>query len=94
MLSTGISEHLDYDTLYQLSSLYSLQEIYKSLGYQILETILSSKILIYAMNPGIGEEDLDDQIYRDQIALFVEAEAQLLKVMQDTRRLLETVNGE
>ena len=87
MLSTGVSEYIEYDVLYELSRLYSLHEIYESLSYQILDTINNSRVLILAMNP---ETQLDDEIlYGDQISLLVHSETQLLEMMRGVHSFLE-----
>ena len=50
LISTGASAHIEYETLYIISSIYSIQEIYKSFGRQLINTMMSTSALSKALN--------------------------------------------
>jgi len=78
LLSTGVSQYIDYDLLYQISSVYSLQDIYKSLSYQLVQNMMSTD----AMALIIGEQDREIDgidLYGTNMSLLVTLESGILE---------------
>ncbi len=77
LLSTGVSQYVDYDVLYQLSSVYSLQDIYKSLGYQFIQNMMATNAMYLIMgNPDNKIDDTD--LYGTNMTLLVSIESGIL----------------
>lgn len=75
--ATGVSEFIDYPTLYEISAIYSLQDIYKTLGYQLVQTVANNRALVSA----ISEEDSEVSnlgIFIVDMILIEQVEAALL----------------
>jgi hypothetical protein len=82
LLSTGVSEYVDYKQLYQISSVYSMQDIYKSLGYQMVQTMMSTNALAEIISNKV--KPIKNDLYLDNMILIVDIEKALLKSYQDT----------
>ncbi len=87
LLSTGISQHIDYDLLYQVSSTYSLQNIYKSLSYQLVQNMMSTDAMALALGDQDREIDGID-LYGTNMTLLVTLESGILESYDKTMELL------
>ena len=61
-----------------VSDVYAVQEIYTSLAYQMVQSLMSTKILI-AIRSEEGMEVDESALYGDYINLLVDAESTLLQ---------------
>lgn len=78
-LSTGTSKHMSYDKLYALSKVYSLQEVYKSFSYKLVETMMHTNAMAIALDPEIKSSlDVPSQSFDDYFVLVVSIETALL----------------
>ena len=75
--STGVSEFIDYPTLYEISTIYSLQDIYKSMGYQLVQTITNNRALVASIAPD-RSSTVDNKLFLSEMMLIVEIEKALL----------------
>jgi len=82
LISTGISAHLDYDTLYMISEIYSIQQIYKTFGFQTINNMMNTNALVNAINP--TKTNNVNHLFTDNMALVVEIEKALLILYQRT----------
>lgn len=77
MVATGVSEHIEYETLHIVSSVYSFQKIYSSLAYQLVQNIMYTTALAKAL----GQDEnflLSDSLFLDNMQLIVLTETGLL----------------
>ncbi len=75
-MSNGISVHVDYDELYQIAEIYSIQQIYKDFAHQFLEHIMSTRsISIVNGNPLTDSEIITSSV--ELLALLMSVEEQL-----------------
>lgn len=88
LLSTGVSEHIEYSTLYSISSIYAMQDIYTSLSYQMIQTMMGNQALTQAIAPEQATQP-NDLLYLDNMALIVEVEKSLLTNYQQTLEALQ-----
>ncbi|MBB5210882.1 hypothetical protein [Microbulbifer hydrolyticus] len=86
--STGVSEFIDYETLYDISAIYSLQDIYKSLGYQLVETTMSNRALVAALSPD-ASKTLGGDLFMEDMLLIDSVEEALLSSYAKTLEKLE-----
>ncbi len=66
-LSTGLSNYADYDDVLALSQLYSIQDIYKQAGRQLVEA--SMHVSAYAV---VQEKEIDDDQFQKQFLVYFE----------------------
>jgi hypothetical protein len=76
--SSGVSEFIDYSTLYEISAIYSLQDIYKNLGYQLVKTITNNRALVLSIAPD-KSEGIDNQLFLSDMMLIEKVEKALLE---------------
>ncbi|MCO4798550.1 MAG: hypothetical protein KC484_05025 [Colwelliaceae bacterium] len=85
LLSTGVSEYISFSELYKISAIYSVQDIYKKLGFQLVETMMSNQALIQTLAPEKETETRSD-LYLDNMKLIVEVEKGLLNLYQQNAK--------
>ena len=66
-LSTGLSNYANYDDVLALSQLYSIQDIYKQAGLQLVEA--SMQVSAFAV---VQEKEIDDDQYQEQFLVYFE----------------------
>ena len=81
--STGASSYVDYGTVLMLSKLYSIQEVYKDLGSQVVQAELNSAAYAVAAGTTIDEEQKLEQ-FSGFLELLVAIEIQLLQAYEVT----------
>ena len=88
LLSTGVSEFIEFSTLYDVSSIYSLQAIYRKLGFQLVESMMSNQALamIIASNNKISNSN---DLYLTNMKLILEIEKALLSNYQEKLKKLK-----
>lgn len=86
-LNTGVSEFIDYKTLYGIAEVYSLQDIYKSLAYQFVQTIMTAKVTGVKRQLDLAKID-DKELYGDNIAMLVMNEQAILEQYKDALSML------
>ncbi len=82
-LSTGVSSYVDYGTVLMLSKLYSIQEVYKELGSQVVQAELNSAAYAVAAGTTIDEEQKLEQFF-GFLELLVAIEIELLQTYEVT----------
>ena len=75
-VQSGLSDGLEIDLLYRLHSHYALQDIYRSMSYQTVQNIVSTKSLAAALNVSNTTEN---SIFDEQLNLLVSIEAGLIE---------------
>ncbi len=75
--STGVSQHIKYSTLYTLSNVYSLQEIYKKLGYNLIQNVANHRILLSVKNKDTSNS-IDSKVFLTDMELIESVERALL----------------
>jgi hypothetical protein len=78
-LSAGLSTNVDYELLLLLSQTYSIQDIYKSFGYKVVESYLNITALTVLLGDDDKEDDIDDQIV-ENLQMVYNAEEPLLEL--------------
>jgi len=81
--STGVSQHIEYSTLYTLSNVYSLQEIYKKLGYNLIQNVANHRILLSVKNKDISNS-IDSKVFLTDMELIESIESALLSNYKKT----------
>ena len=66
-LSTGLSNYANYDDVLVLSQLYSIQDIYKQSGLQLVEA--SMQVSAFAV---VQEKEIDDDQFQNQFLVYFE----------------------
>jgi hypothetical protein len=66
-LSTGLSNYANYDDVLALSQLYSIQDIYKGAGRQLVEA--SMQVSAFAV---VQEKEIDDDQFQKQFLIYFE----------------------
>ena len=66
-LSTGLSHYANYDDVLALSQLYSIQDIYKQAGGQLVEA--SMQVSAFAV---VQEREIDDDQFQKQFLVYFE----------------------
>lgn len=87
--STGISQYIKYSTLYTLSNVYSLQEIYKKLGYNLIQNVANHRILLSVKNQG-DSKPLDSKVFTSDMELIESVESALLNNYKKTLEQLKS----
>jgi len=77
MQSTGVSEYINYSTLYEISNLYSLQEIYKTLGYQLLQNTTNMRVILASVTSS-KTNGIDNKLFLPDMILIEQVENALL----------------
>jgi hypothetical protein len=86
--STGISQSIKYSTLYTLSNLYSLQEIYKKLGYNLIQNVANHRILL-SVNEQSASNSIDSTVFTTDMELIESVESALLNNYRKTLEQLK-----
>ena len=81
MLSTGITNNIEYETLLKISQVYSIQELYMKFGFLLVENQLSQATLLSAM--GKTEDDVSDEMILEDIMLFLSLEQALVTAFKN-----------
>ena len=79
LLATGLSGHVDFDTLLSLSQLYSIQRVYKQTGMLLSESAMSAT----AYAAAIGTK-LDDRHFQEQFIGYFQLLTQIEEQLLDT----------
>lgn len=91
LLSTGLSGYVDYDTIFMLSEMYAIQEVYKQTGVQLSEAAMNM-----AGYAAVNEKDIDNRHFQKQFIgyfeLLADVEAGLLESFDETATRLENGN--
>jgi|APSaa5957512535_1039671.scaffolds.fasta_scaffold89179_2 hypothetical protein len=87
LIATGLAEHIEYEVLHDISEVYSIQEIYKSIGFQMVQTMFSTTALATALHES-GKPELRDDLFIDSMELVVQTETALLSRYQNLDELL------
>ncbi len=93
LMSTGISQHLDYDTLYRLSQAYSLQENYKKVSMSLVQAAMNTSAYTAANKSTIDNDSFTHE-FLDYFTMIVQMEAQLLKTYKDLTIYLDINTSE
>jgi len=88
LISTGTSAHIDYDSLYMISEIYSIQQIYKTLGFQMLNNMMSTSALSAALNP--DQNGNVNALFQDNMTILVQIETALLALYEEAIQNLTT----
>ena len=89
LLATGVTEFMDYETLQQISSVYSVQEIYRTLGFQLIENMMNTASLAVVVG-GKDAADIPNNLYKDHMVLLVQTEQALVDMYDN---VLEDLNS-
>ncbi len=93
LISTGVSAHIDYEVLYSISEIYSIQQIYRSFGYQLVNTMMSTSALSLAINPE-SKTNSGNIFLEDNMALIVGIETTLMTSYENgLRKLVATADN-
>jgi hypothetical protein len=87
--STGVSQSIEYSTLYTLSNLYSLQEIYKKLGYNLIQNVANHRILLSVQEQGVSKS-IDSTVFSTDMELIESVESALLNNYRKTLEQLKS----
>ena len=77
-LNTGIANYVEYDLLYAISQVYSIQDIYKSFGMQLIEADMSINVLSAALGQADGAANSAEAL-RPRFGFLLLIEEQLLE---------------
>jgi len=80
--SSGISAFVDYDELFEIAQVYSIQNIYKDLGNDFIDQIMETKTLALAMGRDISEEEIIHSSV-ELLELMVHVEENLIVLMKE-----------
>lgn len=80
MESSGITAYLDYDELFEVAQIYSIQNIYKDLGKNYIDHILETKSLAQALGNELSESDVIRSSI-ELLQLMVTIEGSLMEIM-------------
>lgn len=91
--SSGVSNHVDYDVLLDLSGVYSVQAVYRQTGTQLVDASMS----IAAMAT-VSKTELDNRVFQQQFmpyfTMMLAMEEALLQAYAETLESLEAVVAE
>jgi len=87
--STGVSQHIKYSTLYMLSTVYSLQEIYKKLGYNLIQNVANHRILLSVKDKSVLDS-IDSKVFLTDMELIESVESALLSNYKKTLEQLKS----
>ena len=79
---------MDYTTLHLISSVYSMQEIYRALGFQLLQSMMNTASLAAVVGASEGRE-IPNDLYKDHMALIVQTEQVLMDEYAEVLRQLK-----
>ena len=81
-LASGLSSYVDYNTLLALSSMYSMQRVYKQTATQLSESAMNATAHAAALGTVLDERHFQDQ-FMGHFELLVQIESLLLDVYRD-----------
>jgi len=88
--SSGVSNHVDYDVLLDLSGVYSVQAVYRQTGTQLVDASMS----IAAMAT-VSKTELDNRVFQQQFmpyfTMMLAMEEALLQAYAETLESLEVL---
>ena len=79
--ATGLSGHVDYNTLLTLSQLYSIQRVYKQTGMLLSESAMSATAYAAAIGTKVDDRHFEEQ-FIGYFQLLTQIEDQLLNTYQ------------
>ena len=79
LIATGLSGHVDYDTMLTLSQLYSIQRVYKQTGMQLSESAMSAAAYATAIGTSVDDRHFQQQ-FIGYFRLLTQIEEQLLNI--------------
>lgn len=82
LMRTGISVHVDYEDLYEIAELYSIQMVYKAFANSLIEQIMATR----SMTIISGEPVDEGEIIRSSVellALMISVEEDLITLMSE-----------
>ena len=88
LLATGLSGHVDYDTMLTLSKLYSFQSVYKQTGMQLSASAMSATAYATAMGTSVDNRHFQEQ-FIGYFRLLTLIEEQLLGTYRDALNTLD-----
>ena len=91
LISSGASNHIDYDLLYSLSATYSAQEVYREIGLKIVDASMN----LAAMATANGTDIDNDRFLRQFKSYFdtmIQIETILLGKYEEALAALEAVS--
>lgn len=89
-LSTGSAEHISYDTLFALSKVYALQEMYKSFTYELVQAMMRTNAMAIAINPNMqSTDDVPSDSFNEYFVLVNNLELALLAGYKTTPKNLK-----
>lgn len=88
LLATGLSGHVDYDTMLTLSQLYSIQRVYKQTGTQLSESAMNATAYATAMGTSVDDRHFQEQ-FIGYFRLLTQIEGQLLDIYRDALNTLD-----
>lgn len=93
LLATGVSNHLDYQLLLDLSQLYSVQLIYQKTGMQLAESAMSM-----AAMATVNNTEIDNQHFQEQFSAYfhmmLQMEEALLQAYQKNLEKLKSTTAD
>ncbi len=92
MLSSGASNHIDYELLLTLSQTYSLQSVYRGTGLQLVESSMTMAAMATVSNTEIDELQFQRQ-FQGFFDMMLQMEEALLAEYASTRELLGQTLG-
>jgi len=88
LLSTGISNYVDYESILLLSKMYSVQDIYKQTGGQLTEAAMNMASYATVLEKEIDNEQFGHQ-FMDYFSILVQIETALLQSYKGALEHLE-----
>ena len=88
LLATGLSGHVDYDTMLTLSQLYSIQRVYKQTGMQLSESAMNATAYATAIGSSVDDRHFQQQ-FIGYFQLLTQIEEQLLDIYGDVLDTLD-----
>lgn len=79
LLSSGISQYIDYQTLLEISEIYSYQDVYKTFSMQIVEAIMNASVITAASGNEIDDDRMTLRLV-PSFTLVVSVEAHLIEI--------------
>lgn len=89
--TSGVSNYLDYDIIIQLSSTYTLQEVYKKTAQSFIEANLNLSAYSIALGEKVADENLVKG-FKDTFILLSTIESQLLVSYKESLKSLRADN--
>lgn len=81
LMSTGVAAYIPYEELFQVSQIYTIQEIYKRSGNQILDSFVNSRSLFMALEKDLSDEEIFES-NRSGLEMMMYLETNLLEALE------------